>query len=309
MRRDRFARVSSLSRGRLEFECRCGELLRFSLHLDSKTSPRVRLDGRVAKASIGNAFPLPAGPLEDGGSCPGVTPSCADCYAAGLEAWARPFGRMASRNLETLEHLYRCGGRRAVESALLELVERSAVDQRLEGVRSATFRWMSDGDLFAPWFARAVRHVIEATPSVDHWLYTRSTGLVRHVVTDAPNARIYVSVDRHNLGRAVDVARRYRLPVALLAVDDVDAAALWARVLERWPGVASMRRCPVTAAYVDGSGFPAHVVGPDGRRSSLIEGGPAVGACVACGLCLPGGLEASVPVSYTHLTLPTIYSV
>lgn len=294
MRRDRFAAARRLNRGRLQVVCRCGVGLRLALHFDSKTSPRVRLEGRTAKADVPNAFPLPAGPLEDGGTCPGATAACRDCYAAGLEAWARPFGLMASRNLEALEHLYGCGGRRAVEAALVDLVERSAIEQRLEGVESPSFRWMSDGDLFAPWFARAVRHVIESTPGVDHWLYTRSTGLVRHVVTAAPNARIYVSVDRHNLARAVDVARRHRLPVALLALDDVDAAALWARVLERWAGVAPVRRCPVTAAYVDGSGFPAHVVGPDGRRSSLVEGGGAVGACVACGLCLPGGLEASV---------------
>lgn len=296
MRRDRMARAARrLTRGGIEATCpNCGARLRLSLHHDSKTSPLVVLEGRRAKALVANAFPLPAGPLEDGGTCPGLTAACVNCYAAGLETWARPFGAMASRNLETLEHLYRCGGRRAVEAALLEVVERSAVEQRLEGVEAPSFRWMSDGDLFAPWFARAVQRVIEATPDVDHWLYTRSTALVRYVATGAPNARIYISTDRYNLERAVDCARRYGLPVALLAVDDVDAAALWGRVVARWSGVAPLRACPATSTYVDSSGFPAHVVGPDGRRSSLVEGGPAVGACIACGLCLPGGLDASV---------------
>ena len=96
--------------GRVVVPCRCGVSVSFMLHHDAKTAPGVRVEpsGR-AVAVVANAFPLPAGPLDMGGSCPGATSECRNCYAAGLESWAPAFRRGASANLAGLRHLYGCG--------------------------------------------------------------------------------------------------------------------------------------------------------------------------------------------------------
>lgn len=292
-RRDYFATVDD-TRGGVVVDCaRCGERLRLMLHHDAKTSPGVRVEpsGR-AVAVVANAFPLPAGPLEDGGTCPGATRACRDCYAAGLEAWAPGFRRGAAGNLTALEHLYRCGGVRAVSRALVECVESSARAQRAHGARRCAFRWQSDGDVFADWYARAMRRAIEATADgVEHWAYTRTLSAVR-LLEGTRGLRLYVSVDEFNLERAARVADRYGVPVALLASDPAHAVALWARVGAVAPGLLERGRvtCPASSRWQsDGVDAPAHVVGFDGRRATARRGAAAVGACISCAVCLPSG--------------------
>lgn len=269
------------------------------LHRDAKTSPAVVLEtksgGRVqARATVANAFALPAGHPSDGGSCPGVTSECANCYAAGLESWAPGFRRGVSANLDGLRHLYACGGDRAVRRAFVDVVRASEHAQRSAGVASPVFRWHSDGDIFASWYASAIRAVCRDTPGVDHWLYTRSLSLVRYLMPCPPNLRAYVSADRDNWRKASQVAERYGLPLAVLADDDAHAVELWARIRSVSSAPVPVL-CPAsgTGKYAtDGVPFPAHVTGTDGKRSSLRAGGQAVGACVACGVCLPGGTRS-----------------
>lgn len=299
MRRDRIATSAPASNGGVFVTCRCGEVVRFMLHYDAKTSPAVALEvktgGRVqARATVPNAFALPAGLLELGGSCPGATDACRDCYGAGIESWAPGFRRGVSANLDGLRHLYGCGGARAVRSALLDIVQASERAQRAIGVASPVFRWHSDGDLFASWYTSAVRATVQASPGVDHWLYTRSFSYVRYLVPVLPNLRVYLSADAFNLRDAVKYAKRYGLPIALLADDEAHALELWARVIASGV-VTSPVLCPAsgTGKYAtDGVPFPAHVTGTDGKRGSLRPGGQAVGACVACGVCLPGGTRS-----------------
>jgi hypothetical protein len=304
-RLDRFANPVATQGAGVAVVCpRCGGELRLLLHYDAKTAPGAVITkdsrGRVqARATIPNAFYLPAGPLDMGGSCPGHTAACVNCYAAGLESWAPGFRRSASANLATLEHLYRCGGSRAVVRALVAIVERSADLQRVAGVVRPAFRWHSDGDIFSAWYARAIRRAVLATPGVDHWLYTRSLGLVCHLLPAPENLAVYISADSFNVVRAAKVAGRYGLPVAMLADDRAHAVALWARARAVAPGLPSPVLCPAVGKWADdaatsGTGVPAHVVGPDGRRSTAVPGGAAVGACIACQVCLPGGSNRSV---------------
>jgi hypothetical protein len=300
--RDRFADTHAAAGAAVTVGCNCGESVRLILHYDAKTAPAVLMgsDSRrrsQARATVPNAFPLPAGPLDVGGSCPGVTAACRNCYAAGLESWAPGFRRAAAANLDALQHLYGCAGSRAVARALVALVEHSAAVQRAAGVRRPSFRWHSDGDLFASWYAVAVRKACAQTPDVDHWLYTRSLALVRYLMPRPGNLAVYVSADSENVRDAARVAGRYGLPVAMLADDQTDAVVLWARAHAVAP-VPPAVLCPAsgTGKYGrDGLPFPAHVTGPDGKRSTLRSGGPAVGACIACGVCLPGsGVQRSV---------------
>jgi len=278
--------------GRVVVPCRCGVSVSFMLHHDAKTAPGVRVEpsGR-AVAVVANAFPLPAGPLDMGGSCPGATSECRNCYAAGLESWAPAFRRGASANLAGLRHLYGCGGVRAVASALVELVQTSERAQRARGVGRPAFRWHSDGDVFAAWYARAIVRAVDATPGVEHWAYTRTLSAVA-ILKRARGLSLYVSADRANLIQAGRVAVRHGVPVALLASDPGDAVGLWATLSASVPGAVSARpvTCPASGKWAgDGLDVPAHVVGADGRRASARRGASGVGACIACRVCLPSG--------------------
>lgn len=268
---------------------------RFYIQADAKTSPSVNYTRDGARADIHNAFPLPVGRPHVGGSCPLTTKACEGCYAAGSENLSPSLARNASGNLEQLRALYAAGGWRAVVDALVEIVEHSARQQAARGIARPVFRWHSGGDVFADWYARALVRAMRATPGVDHWLYTRNYRAARILAGAPRNARVYLSGDAYNIREVSQQARRYGLPVAMLADDQADAVALWARSniggnVERVRPV----ECPATGKYArDGLG-PAHVVGPDGRRSTLKVGGPAVGACVTCGVCLPGGPARNV---------------
>lgn len=299
MRRDRIANYIPADSSGVVVPCRCGDAVRFMLHRDAKTSPAVVLQHKPggvvqARATVANAFALPAGHPDDGGSCPGVTAECVNCYAAGLESWAPAFRRGASANLDGLWHLYACGGDRAVRRALVDVVRSSEQAQRSAGVISPVFRWQSDGDLFSSWYASAIRAVAREVSEVDYWLYTRSLSLVRYLMPSPDNLRVYVSADRENWREALRVADRYRLPLAVLADDDTHAVELWARI-RAVSSAPTPVLCPASGSgkyATDGVPFPAHVTGTDGKRSSLVPGGQAVGACVACGVCLPGGTRS-----------------
>lgn len=296
-RSDYFATAAD-TRGGLVFPCSCGVSLRLMLHHDAKTAPGVRVDSRGgAAAVVANAWPLPAGPVDRGGSCPGVTDSCRDCYAAGLEAWAPGYQRGAASNLGALLHLYDCGGVRLVARALIEVVRLSEAAQRAHGVRRPVFRWHSGGDFVAAWYARAVVRAVNATPGVEHWAYTRSLGLVG-ILAKARGLSLYVSADRDNVTQAARVAARHGVPLAMLAADPAEAAALWGRAVIAAPGGLARHggpvSCPVSRWSGDGLGVAGHVVGADGRRASVRPSSAGVGACVSCRVCLPSGSRRPV---------------
>ena len=297
MTRSDYFVTASDTRGGLVFPCSCGERLRLMLHHDAKTAPGVKIDraGR-ASAVVANAWPLPAGPVERGGSCPGSTAACVNCYGAGLETYSPPFQRGAVSNLDALRHLYDCGGVRLVSRALVAVVRHSEQAQRAYGVVAPAFRWHSDGDVFAAWYARAIVRAVDATPGVEHWVYTRSLGLVG-ILAKARGLSLYVSADRFNVDRAARVAARHGVPLAMLAGDTAEAAALWARVAVVAPGVLIERApvpCPVSRWTGDAYGVAGHVVGADGRRASVKRDALGIGACVACGVCLPSGSRRPV---------------
>lgn len=289
LNRDRLPVHTVRTGGTVDIACRCGVSLRFMLHHDAKTSPAVDLPAKGgAKATVPNAFPLPAGPVELGGTCRGFTEACHSCYALAMEGRFQNYANGVAGNLAGLHHLYRCGGRRAVVDALTQLVEESARRQRALGVSRPVFRWHSDGDIFARWYGNAIRATVVATPGVDHWLYTRSLGHSSTLLPIPENLRAYVSADAFNWRQAGKTALRHGLPVALLADDREQATALWARIMTLGDIPAPLE-CPVFRWAKDGLDVPMYVAGPDGRRATARRGGTGVGACVACQACLPGG--------------------
>lgn len=264
---------------------------RLYIQADAKTAPAVtwQNDG-AARADVHNAFVLPVGPLEMGGACDSTTEACRICYAAGSENLSPSLGRNASSNLETLRRLYGNGGRAGmarVVAALVAVVEHSAQQQRARGVDRPLFRWHSGGDLFALWYARAIRRAVEQSGGVDHWLYTRDASNVRGLLPTPANLRVYLSVDEYNVERMGRASNRLGLPCAVLADDDAHAASIWARLAARGVDTSRLLSCPATDRWTRDDLGPAYIVGPDGRRASLVRGGPAAGACAACAACLP----------------------
>lgn len=272
----------------------CGEWHPVTLHADSKTTPAALWTNKGGEATAANAFALPAGPPHLGGSCGSTTTVCDSCYAAGMERYDA-VAAMVRQNLESLRHVA-VHGTHALGEWLTALVELSADEQRAQGVTTPTFRWHSDGDAGAligtgtdrRVYPRAIRQAARNTPNVMHWIYTRELWAIPHLI-GAPNLRVLISADRDNINRAHRVATRYDVPLALLGDDANDAATLWARI-----GSPKAVTCPATDKWThDGIG-PAHIVGPDGRRSTLTKGQPAVGACIACQACLPGGAPRNI---------------
>jgi len=273
--------------GGVRVSCRCGDVFRLMLHHDAKTAPSVEIGPNGSpRALVPNAWPLPVGPLSAGGSCDATTSACTDCYAASVERYNN-YQRGTVANLEALRHLYACGGRRAVTSALVAVVRQSERLQLAEGV-APVFRWHSGGDVFARWYGVAIRETIEQTPTVDHWLYTRDPVKVRYMLPVPSNARVMLSADSENVARMARAGARYGLPLAMLADDNAHAVALWAKAQATAP-TPSPVTCPASGKWTtDGLPVSAHVVGRDGRRSTARPSSLGVGACYACGVCLPG---------------------
>jgi len=134
-----------------------------------------------------------------------------------------------------------------------------------------------------------MRSAVVATSSVDHWIYTRDAVKVKSLLPAPDNLRVFLSADSENVAKMARAGSRLGLPLAMLADNQTHAVELWARALAV-ASVPSAVECPATGKWArDGVDVSAHVVGLDGRRSSAVRGGLGVGACVACGVCLPGG--------------------
>jgi hypothetical protein len=278
-----------------------GEALPFTLHADAKTTPTLMFEanGR-ATATVANAWALPAGPPEHGGSCSRTTQACQSCYAASLEAIYAALARMLAENLASLRTVA-AHGTANLALWLESIVRASVTEQHAVGIVRPTFRWHSDGDLGAlvgtgmdrRIYPRAVRQACKATPEVAHWIYTRETWSLPYL-TGVTNLRVLVSVDEFNLETACAAAAKHDLPIALLANDADHASELWATIRDRWPTLAPEMDCPATSRWKRDDLGPAHIVGADGRRTTLQRGAPAVGACIACQACLPEGAARSV---------------
>jgi hypothetical protein len=287
--------VHSQPGGGVFVSCRCGESLRFMLHHDAKTSPAVKISAKGgASALVANAFPLPVGPLDTGGSCDATTSACIDCYAAGLENLYKNLAIGASVNLANLQHLKECAGQSAVVSALVACVRHSEIQQRARGVARPSFRWHSAGDIFSGWYGRAIRAAVVASPSVAHWIYTRDAVKVKSLLPAPDNLAVYLSADSENVAKMARAGHKLGLPLAMLADDQAHAVALWARAVAVAPVVAPIE-CPASGKWArDSVEVSSHVVGADGRRSSARRGELGAGACPSCRVCLPAGATRSV---------------
>ena len=285
----------------------CGVPIVLRLTADSKTAPRALLDPRKGPSAIyAQAFPLgPSGPPALGGTCPGFTSGiehdgelggCDSCYWEAIASRYAGVEAIGVANRDALDHVEACGGARALASVFVDVLEHVERYQLGDGFERATLRWNPGGDVRSDVYARAIASAHRSRPNVVGWIYTRTLGAVRHLTTGGDGLRVFVSADRVNLERAARIAARHRVPIALLADDRDQAAALWARVdrLDVGRRIPKPIVCPASGKYSGDGRGPGHVVALDGSRRGLEAGTVARGACDACRVCLPGGLDRSV---------------
>lgn len=153
-----------------------------------------------------NAFSLPAQAVEDrdgrgGTHCPGSTPTCrASCYVDGLAKHAAETYAMYAHNAAAIREIIGSPDEGDWAIALASWIEANA---------SGGFRWHVSGDLYSPEYARFVATVVQFSPNVRHWIYTRSFWLTA-VFVGLENLTVNYSVDRDNYEEAKMYAEAHR---------------------------------------------------------------------------------------------------
>jgi hypothetical protein len=238
---------------------------------DRKVSPYSvwRTAAKRWEPQVANSIGLTAGPSSVGGSCPGATPFCTDCYACKLEVGFPSVGRLVDHNLSVL----RSHGSKV--SAIVEslrplvaafLVECDKAERKTGRSVDRVYRIHWDGDFFSRPYAAAWAVVCAEFGQVQFWCYTRSFDVV-DILAPVTNLTTYLSVDEDNVKAARAVKRKH--PSVKLAF-----------CAETWEGTETL------AAL-----FPKESRGP--RCPELTGKVPmvnaeGVGACVTCKLCVNG---------------------
>ena len=132
-----------------------------------------------------NAFSLVQ--IED---CPMSTPTCrASCYVHGLEANAKSVHALYRHNSKTIREIL--ASPHAIVWAHL------MADWITANAPRIGFRWHVSGDLFSPEYTSWVATVMSWSPSVRHWIYTRSFSYTASFV-GLKNVSVNYSVDKDN---------------------------------------------------------------------------------------------------------------
>lgn len=146
-----------------------------------------------------NAFSLPAQVVEDrdgrgGNHCPGSTPTCrSSCYVDGLAKHAAATYAMYHENAAAIRQIIG-----SPDEGDWAIVMAKWITENCPG----GFRWHVSGDLYSSEYARFVATVAAWSPSVRHWIYTRSFWLTA-VFVGVENLTVNYSVDKDNYTEAL----------------------------------------------------------------------------------------------------------
>lgn len=237
------------------------------LSTNRKTCTHARPKNKPGQwAPVPNAFGLSRE------SCaPHKTEFCGSCYAAKIESMFPAVGRlMADNYAAVMAYENRPDELAEMFAALLD---QSAAAQRLAGVTAPTFRWQWDGELAHETHATAIARAHEMRPDVRGWVYTRAhkwAHRFRLPSTRRPpeTLSVFLSVDRDNLDSARRAIARHPWLRLAFSGDSWEETTALAGALEQPRGL----RCPELTG-----------------RVPLVDPETQVGACTACGYCLPGG--------------------
>lgn len=182
---------------------------------------------------VPNAFSLPAQAVEDRAAgiasdqtrmamehCPGSTPACrSTCYVDGLAKHAAETYAAYKRNALMI--------RLALADPELASAACMAMSDHLNR-HCLSFRWHVSGDVFSADYARWIADVCRETPTVQHWIYTRSFApeildeLVAVSTLRGGNLALNLSCDRDNVDAAADASMRYGLRLCYLVLDPTE---------------------------------------------------------------------------------------
>lgn len=127
--------------------------------------------------------------------CPGSTPTCrASCYVHGLEVHEPAVHALYRENSATIREILTLPRSNWVLAG-------SAVAHHIERFAAAGFRWHVSGDIFSLAYAEWIACVVRMSPSVNHWIYTRSFDLIGPLL-ELPNLALNLSCDRDNYRQA-----------------------------------------------------------------------------------------------------------
>lgn len=173
------------------------------------------------EAPTPNALSLPAASVSAPGYCPGSTPTCrASCYVRGLAKHAPDVYKAYAANAVALTRILALPAQRRANTA-------EALGAWIAEHAAGGFRWHVSGDVWGDDHARWIVAVCAASPTVAHWIYTRTLGTVRILVT-APNLAVNVSADRDNADGAIRLARALGARVAYMATKyETVASEIW----------------------------------------------------------------------------------
>jgi hypothetical protein len=153
-----------------------------------------------------NTFSLRPGLTKHGGSCPGATEGkggCVDvCYDCNLRGLYKNYARAEDANFELLKD-------RSCDE--MTLILQNTINKWLltTGLDDPYFRIHTGGDFFNIDYAKAWRHVIDNTPEVSFWTYTRSLFAVP-ILVGAKNLTLMLSTDPVNKDRVLEVYAQHK---------------------------------------------------------------------------------------------------
>ena len=134
-------------------------------------------------------------------TCPGATSQCmAACYVYGLQKNAPEVYQKYMQN-ERVIHRILMTNPRMMRSA--EWFGKWISDNCADG-----FRWHVSGDVMGPRHAMWISKVVENSPDVRHWIYTRSFDLIPQLLM-TENLAVNISADADNYAEARKYATMY----------------------------------------------------------------------------------------------------
>ena len=154
---------------------------------------------------VPNAFSLP-----HMSTCPGATKDCLESYYVhGLQKYSPETYRGYINNVRVLNNVLLTPNRAEYAAQLLAGHIQSTVTQ---------FRWHVSGDVFSLRYAEWISRVVEWSPDVLHWIYTRTLAAVP-LLNSWDNIVVNVSGDSRNWKRALEVAKENGLRFCYLTKD------------------------------------------------------------------------------------------
>jgi hypothetical protein len=221
---------------------------------DRKVANAVSPNGKTA--TIANTFGLPAGKAF---SCPGATSVCESiCYAGKLEKLFKGVKANLLHNWDLLKD----ANFDTMVSLLNEMINDFILDCDKKSAPKL-FRIHWDGDFFNDTYTYAWKTVIENSPNVNFWVYTRVKESAV-ILKDIANLSLYYSTDDDNSEIGFELKREHDIRLAYLGKTFIATAD---KMKELTGKVGA--KCP-----------------ENNKSIPLISTNGS--ACVSCGLCVFG---------------------